>query len=849
MFNKMFMACGAVLALSSGIFAWTAGPITVDIVNSPMDIKVSAGGSTLLEVTGISLGSNYTAIAGVTSTTDSIVLNLGTNANITISAATNGIHFYGKNASANSVALTLKNENEHFFGITEQNQHGNGIDLAGITMQLTGQAITSGMLEPNAKAYAAVFMSSNGYLSFFNSFSDGTYAFGKNAATTITHQTNTIDWYIFYGPTGDIMYPAFYKTIGILENLPAGRSPVKKVPIWGCGLVPWHDNDNNSGAVVSTINSYTSNKIPITACWIDRPYSNGGQGWGNMDWSSAFANPTTWIPQITSPTGNNTKLMTWICPCTFGNPAPPTGDFFNGGYDYLDLTNPVAVQWYQTQLQTNLEKVGIQGHKLDRTEETFSDPMAATWADGTPNAEKQEKYMYLNAKVTDQSLRAIWGDDQFLFPRGSYHRAQPYISSLWGGDTRGWQSGGFEGCVYNGVKSAFCGFSNWGSDVGGYVVEKTQAAIYLKWLIFGCFCGFMENKIDSREPWTYTDVLNGKNFVAIYKEIAELRMSLVPYTYSIINSATDQGVTMRPLPYMYPSDPNTYTINDEWLFGPSILVAPLATTTTRSVYLPAGTWYNFFDPSITTAGGKSITVSNIPADQIPAYIKGNSLYLTGSIYDGNSRNWITGFDAQKNLVINAFPGAAGEQVTFAYIDYLDKDTKKNIVLTSSGNDAVHVTCPVITIKDTVKVHLSAAPSKGVTLNGVTLSASQYTWDAATLSLCVPSAPGAAIDLFVGMPTSASSSTIPALLGSLHFRVNKNGCFLVVPAAMGLSNASRITASILTISGKQVWKGSIDARSIVNSEYKMLISGIGSGSYISRIQIDGKIAAQRKILVP
>jgi hypothetical protein len=67
--------------------------------------------------------------------------------------------------------------------------------------------------------------------------------------------------------------------------------------------------------------------------------------------------------------------------------------------------------------------------------------------------------------------------------------------------------------------------------------------------------------------------------------------------------------------------------------------------------------------------------------------------------------------------------------------------------------------------------------------------------------------------------------------------------------MGLSNASRITASILTISGRRVWKGSIDARNIVNSEYKMLISGIGSGSYISRIQIDGKIAAQGKILVP
>ena len=92
MFNKMFMVCVTVLALASGIFAWTAGNLTVDVVNSPMDIKVSAGAKTLLEINGINFGgTNYTKITSVTPATDSLVVNLTASLAMTLTPVLSGL--------------------------------------------------------------------------------------------------------------------------------------------------------------------------------------------------------------------------------------------------------------------------------------------------------------------------------------------------------------------------------------------------------------------------------------------------------------------------------------------------------------------------------------------------------------------------------------------------------------------------------------------------------------------------------------------------------------------------------------------------------------------------------------
>ncbi len=843
--------CFGIMMMTGAALAWTAGNLTVDIVNSPMDIKVSAGTKTLLEVTGIAFGAtNYAAISSVNTMTDSVVIALAANQSVTISSVpTGGIRIYGTSPAAATVKITMKDQGDHFFGIQEHNQAGTSPDIRGTSITLSVRNFNSD--EVNALAYSAFYMSSLGYGSFFDSFAEGVYALGVGGQSTITHSATTIDWYIFYGPTGDKIHQQYFKIIG---------AP-KKVVIWGCGLVIWHNNYSGSAQVLSHNTNYIANQIPITAQWIDRPYSDGAQGWGYMDFDAAFANPATWIKQISADTGYNVKLMTWTMPGTFGTPVPPAGTYFSGGNYYLDLSNPAAVTWYKQKLDSLQHSIGVQGHKMDRCDGD-ANPFPATWYDGTPGPLQKGKYLYLNAQVTDAALRTLWGDNQFNFPRGAYHRCQPYISAIWSGDVDApWA--GLVGTLSNALKAAFMGFPMWGSDIGGYNTGATKIPTdqYLRWLTFGCFSGLMENMLDGKEPYIYTaagDSVDGQSFVSRYKSVADLRLSLVPYVYSLANTSADYGVIMRPLPYMYPDDAaNTYTIGDEYLFGNAFLVAPITSAAmTRSVYLPAGsTWYYFFNTTETHTTGASgatgltFTTPTIPLYQIPVYIKSNSVYVTGQVYPGNSKRWVTNYDATKNGVINAFPGAAGETDTFTYVDYLDSDAKKPISVTVYTGGIIHVKSPAMTVAGTIMVHMGAAPTS-VTLNSVTLTLSQYTFTAATQSLVVPFSAGQAIDLSInGVVHTITAYEKPSVLGHMQVRTINGRIELLIPPATGLSDKSRIEAGILDMSGRQVWKGALTANQICSSTHAIQVNTMSKGSYIAVLKVDGIVAQRSKVVLP
>ena len=857
MVKKMLMVCGAVMALSYNAFAWTAGSLTVTVTNSPMDINVSAGATTLLDVTGINFGgTNYTTITSVTTTTDSLVINLTASLAVTIKPVLSGIHFYGKLNSATTVMVTMSGHNEHFFGITEQNINGNSPDLIGRTIAITAANIQSYANEPNAKVWSAFYMSSLGYGSFFNTFAEGTYVFSSGASvTTITHNTTTIDWYIYYGPTGDKIHQGYFKTIQTVESL-GTRSPTKKVPIWACGLVIWHNNYTGSAQVLSHNTNYIANQIPITAQWIDRPYSDGGSGWGYMNFAAAFANPATWLRQISSDTGYNVKEMTWVAPCNFGTPVPPAGTYFNGGYYYLDLSNPAAVTWYKQKLDSLQHNVGVQGHKMDRCEETMTQVTGGTWYDGTPTTEKQPKYLYLNALVTDQALRTVWGDNQVNFPRGAYHRCQPYVNVIWAGDTRApWA--GLVGALANGIKTAFCGFPVWGSDIGGYGTGATKIPKdqYLRWLTFGCFSGLMENMLDGKEPYIYTaagDTVAGQSFVSRYKEVCDLRMSLVPYIYSLANTSADNGVGMRPLPYMYPGDANTYATGDEYLFGPAMLVAPITSAAmTRSVYLPAGTWYNFYNYAETHAGGASFTTPTVPLYQIPVYIKANSIIVTGQIYPGNSKRWLTNYDNTRYIEVNAFPGtASGQTTSFTYVDYLDASSQKviNCTVGPNSDSMVTLTVPAMTVPETLMVRMNSTPVS-VALNSVKLTTSQYVYSGTTKRVTVP-ATAVANTLVINGPTSGlrERHEVPSLHGRLQLVPSNHGMALRIPPITGIAQSGRASVSIFDMSGKCLWQGVIAGNPLSSTVVGLPLNRHG-GAYLIVLKVGGAVLQRSKTVVP
>ena len=400
--------------------------------------------------------------------------------------------------------------------------------------------------------------------------------------------------------------------------------------------------------------------------------------------------------------------MTWIGPLTMSDTNfPGRLPNYRG---YIDLTNPAAVKEFEKRLSENQYAAGVRGHKMDRADENF--PVTARWYLPITESESRNTYIYLYAKVIDEFLSKAYGKDQFNFARAAYHRCQPYLSAVWGGDSRSnWQ--GMAGSAANAMRCGFLGFPDWGNDTGGYLGEgRIEEELYMRWLQWSAWNGMFEVKIDGaggsgedRPPWKYSNQLQ-----QTFREACAGRMDLLPYIYSCVNTSYLNGVVMKPLAYEYLDDGNTYAIWDEYIFGNAFLVAPVFTkNNSRTIYLPKGRWYDYHDYNINYNGPATFT-QNVPATAIPVFIKGNSIFITGQIYRGNSRIWENRVSEDKKIIIHLFPGQINEQVTFRYVDYLDNDKEKSMVLERRADTAVFTSEPLRTAS-TIEIKCDMKPSK------------------------------------------------------------------------------------------------------------------------------------------
>lgn len=624
------------------------------------------------------------------------------NLRITLTGKT--VRFYTTHETFRHITIKMKDLNEHYFGLIEKlyPENRKSPDLRGETVDVEVYALGERDYAENyASAYSAFFMSSNGYGSFFDTFAKGRYQFAKNGVTEIYHQTNTLDWYLFYGPAGDKIHREYFKVIG----------EPKAVPIWAVGPVIWRDdNSGTSGGpggsqdILNDLQKFTEMKIPLTATFVDRPYSNGNHEWSKMDFSEKFANPEEWISIINDKYGM--EFMSWVGSLTFGDEDfPGLLPNFKG---YIDLTHPEALAEFEKRMSRQYA-VGVKGHKMDRADENF--PMTAQWHEPISESESRNKYVYLYSKVIHEFLERAHGEDQFNFARAAFHRSQPYLSAIWGGDNRSnWK--GMAGNMANAVRSSFMGFPVWGNDTGGYLGEGyIDEHLYMRWLQWSAWNGMFEVKIDGmggrgkdRAPWRYSEKLQ-----EVFRNVTEQRMLLLPYAYSLANTSAQYGVLMKPMAYAYPFDENIYKMWDQYIFGNTFLIAPLfSEQNTREIYLPEGSWYNYYNLSENIDGGTFIE-RNVPEDHIPVFVKANSIYVSGEIYRGNSKLWKGELTGEESLTIHLFPGEEGAKVDFTYVDYLDEDRKKKMTLTHSEGE-IQFSSPALTISAKIEMRLDSKPA-------------------------------------------------------------------------------------------------------------------------------------------
>lgn len=281
-------------------------------------------------------------------------------------------------------------------------------------------------------------------------------------------------------------------------------------------------------------------------------------------------------------------------------PPHPLADQF----PYIDFTDPDGIQLLRAYWKDRLD-LGVAGTMVD-----FGDlvPRNALFHDGSTGRQMHNWYVHGYDKAVQQVFRERRGTDQILFARGATAGTQAFVGQMAGDHASNFR--GLDESITGGLSLCSSGFSNWGSDIGGYV-GKPDEEVYLRWVEFGTFSPLMRaHGTEPREPWYY-----GEAAVNTYRKYAWVRENLLPY---IAGSAQDVHRTGTPLMQALP-----LLASDEYTFGSDLLVAPVHMPgDQRKILLPAGAWTNLWTGAPETASTLEATV---PIDAIPVFVRAGAL--------------------------------------------------------------------------------------------------------------------------------------------------------------------------------------------------------------------------------
>jgi alpha-glucosidase len=304
-----------------------------------------------------------------------------------------------------------------------------------------------------------------------------------------------------------------------------------------------------------------------------------------------------------------------------------TGQVWPGWCHFPDFTKPETREWWQKWLKTYSDK-GVNGYWNDMNE-------IATWGqmlpeniafdfDGKPTTSREGRNVYgmMMAKATYEGAKAnLKGKRPFNLTRSGFAGIQRY-SAVWTGDNVSYDEHMMLGVrLVNSMGLSGVAFA--GYDVGGFVGEAS-AKLFARWISIGALSPFfrghtMINTRDS-EPWAF-----GEDTEQISRNYIRLRYQLLPYIYSCFYEAAKTGMPVqRSLAIQYTHEPKVYQYQHQYLFGPSILVAPVESEKDLvKVFLPEGIWRYLFDGKV-FEGNQEIVV-DCPPQKLPVFVKGSAI--------------------------------------------------------------------------------------------------------------------------------------------------------------------------------------------------------------------------------
>ncbi len=532
-------------------------------------------------------------------------------------------------------------EGERFYGLG-QHQH-DLFDQKGVVIDL--QQINTEVCIP--------FLYSNiGYGFLWNNPALGRVELGQDVTRWVAESTQQMDYWITAGDTPAEVMAHYAEATGHAPNLPKWAAG-----FWQCKL-----RYRTQDELLSIARGYKERGLPIDVividffhwtmqgdwqfdpeCWPDpaammRELDELGIKVMVSIWPSVNPNSRNFAEMDAKGYLVQTKRGTSAL-LPFVDTEPPGRVYVH----YYDATNPDARRFVWEKVRAGYYDYGIKTWWLDACEPEIlpadSDNLQFWLGDG---AAVCNIYPLLHERGFYEGMRAE-GEEEFVsLCRSGWAGSQRYAAALWSGDIRST----FESLraqVRAGLNMAMSGIPWWTTDIGGFfdgdIRTDSFRELLVRWFQYGVFCplfrlhgyrcpideGDMFNGADN-EVWSF-----GEETYEILRRYMFLRERLRPYVMEQMRAASKNGAPpMRPLFFEFPNDKACWTVDDQFMLGPDLLVVPVieAGATSRSVYLPQGVEWTDAWTGAKVDGGKIIEAS-APIERIPLYLRdGANLPIT-----------------------------------------------------------------------------------------------------------------------------------------------------------------------------------------------------------------------------
>jgi alpha-D-xyloside xylohydrolase len=468
------------------------------------------------------------------------------------------------------------------------------LDKVGQTIDLCMEEAL-GCTTPRSYKNVPFFMSTRGYGVFFNHSCRMTYWVGSMGAADlqVAVEDDFLDYYVMVGDLKQVL--SQYTDITGKGQLP---------PFWSFGY--WQSKISYSSAAecLDVVRRLREAEVPLDVIHLDT-------FWFKQDWycdlefdAERFPDPKGFIAELRE---LGVRVSLWQLPyipegCALFDELAAAGSFvedgrgeiydtgicmtpgFKGVVGCIDYTHPEARRIHQKYLG-RLFEMGAAVIKADFGEQA---PIDGVYHDGTPGARAHNLYPLLYNRVVAEVTEERTGEHA-IWARSAWAGSQRYPLH-WGGDSSpNWHN--IVPQIEGGLCFGLSGFQFWSQDIGGFL-GLTDGELLIRWMQFGVF---LSHARIHGVGWRELDRF-APEVLRICRDYLRLRYRLLPYIYGSAIRCVERSLPMaRALVLEFQDDPNVWNLGDEYLFGDSLLVAPITDETRqREVYLPAGCWTDWW---------------------------------------------------------------------------------------------------------------------------------------------------------------------------------------------------------------------------------------------------------------